>query len=76
MICSCFFKMPYLTFVRWWIVDFEISKCSKCYLMMTVLVKRQVDTGTHHQIWLRIEDKIDTGHKISLNVNWFINNLL
>ena len=51
-----FFKMPYLTFVRWWIVDFEIE-FSKYYLMMAILVKRRVDTRTHHQIWLRGEDK-------------------
>ena len=28
--------MPYLTFVRWWIVDFEIE-FSKYYLMMAIL---------------------------------------
>ena len=27
--------MPYLTFVRWWIVDFEIE-FSKYYLMMVI----------------------------------------
>ena len=44
--------------------------------MMAILVKRRVDTRTHHQIWLRGEDKIDTRHRLSLNVSWFINNLL
>ena len=45
-------------------------------LMMAVLVKRRVDTGTHHDIWLRGEDKFDTVHRFSLNVSRFINNLL
>ena len=36
--------------------------------MMAVLVKIRVDTRTHHEIWLRGEDKIDTGHRFSLNV--------
>ena len=36
--------------------------------MMAVLVKRRVDTGTHHQNWLGGEDKIDTGHWMSMNV--------
>ena len=70
-----FFKMPYFMFLRWWIVDFEIE-FSKYYLLMANLVKRRVDTGTHHQIWLRGEDKIDTGDRLCLNVSWFINNLL
>ena len=56
-------------------MDFEIE-FSKYYLMMVLLVKRQVDTQTHHQIWLRGEDKMDTGHRLSLNVIWFNNNLL
>ena len=71
----CFFKMSYLTFVRWWIVDFEIE-FSKYNLMMAISVKRRVDTKTHHQIWLRGEDKIDAVHRKSLNVSRFINNLL
>ena len=76
MICIRFFKMPYLTFVRWWIVDFKLE-FSKYYLMMTILEKSRVDTGTYHQIWLRGEDKINTGHIIiSLNMSRFINNLL
>ena len=54
-------------------VEMEFSKYN---LMMAILVKRQVDTRTHHQIWLRGEDKIDTGHRMSLNVSRFINNLL
>ena len=44
--------------------------------MMAVLVKRQVDAQTHHQRWLRGENKIDTGLRFSLNVSRFINNLL
>ena len=44
--------------------------------MMAILVKRQVDTRTHNQIWLRGEEKIDTGRTFSLNVSRFINNLL
>ena len=44
--------------------------------MMAILVKRLVDTRTHHQIWLRGEDKIDTGHTFSMNLSWFINDLL
>ena len=56
-------------------MDFEIE-FSKYYLIMVLLVKRQVDTETHHQIWLRGEDKVDTGHRLSLNVIWFNNNLL
>ena len=47
-----FISKPYLTFVKWWIVDSEIE-FSKYYLMMAILVKRRVDTRTHHQIWLR-----------------------
>ena len=74
MTCIHFFKIPYLTFVRW-IVDFEI-KFSNYYLMMAILMKRRVDTGTHYRIWLRGEDKIDTGNKMSLNVSRLINNLL
>ena len=65
----------YLTFVRWWIAHFEIES-SKCYLMMAFLVKRPVDTRTHRQIWLRREDKVNIGHRFSLNVIQFINNLL
>ena len=53
-----FLKMPYLAFVRCRIVDVEIE-FSKYYPMMAILVKRRVDTRTHHQIWLRGEDKID-----------------
>ena len=34
--------------------------------MMSVLMKRQVDTRTHHQSWLRGKDKIDTGDKIDI----------
>ena len=56
-------------------VDFEIE-FSKYYLMMAILVKRRVNTGTHHHIWFRGDDKIDTGHRLSLNVSRFINNLL
>ena len=39
---------------------------------MIIWVKRRVNTGTHHQIWLRGEDKIVTGHRFSSNVspNW------
>ena len=56
-------------------MDFE-TEFSKYNLMMAILVKRRLDTGTHHQIWLRGEDKIDTGHRMSLNVSRFIDNLL
>ena len=56
-------------------MDFEIE-LSKYYLMMVILVKRQVDTQTHHQIWLRGDGKINTEHRVSLNVSRFINNLL
>ena len=35
-----------------------------------------MDTQIHHQIWLRKEDKINIGHRFSLNVSRFINNLL
>ena len=76
LIWSVFFlKMPYLTSVWWWIADFEIE-FNKYYLIMAIFVKRWVDTWTHHQIWLRGEDKISTGHRFSLNVSRFINNLL
>ena len=47
-----FLKIPHLTFVRWWIVEFEIE-FSKYYLMTGILMRRRVDTQTHHQIWLR-----------------------
>ena len=43
---------------------------------MAILVKRRVETRTHHQIWLRGEDKIDAVHRMSLNESRFINNLL
>ena len=33
MICICFFKMPYLTFVRWWVVNFKIT-FNKYYLII------------------------------------------
>ena len=56
-------------------MDFE-TEFSKYNLMMAILMKRRLDTGIHHQIWLRGEDKIDTGHKMSLNVSRLINNLL
>ena len=56
--------MPYLTFVKWWIVDFEIE-FSKYYLIMAVLVKRRVDTRTHYQIWLKGEDKSIQGTDVS-----------
>ena len=61
--------------VKWWILEFEIE-FSKYYVMMAILVKSQDDTRTHHPIWLRGENKIDTGHRLSLNVIRFINNLL
>ena len=40
MICIRFFKMLYLTFVRWWIVDFEIE-FSKYYLMMAIWLRNE-----------------------------------
>ena len=43
---------------------------------MAILVRRPVNTGTGHQIWLRGENKIDTGDRFSLNVSQFISNLL
>ena len=71
MIYISFFKTPYLTLVRCWIVKCR-TELSKYYLMMSILVKRQVDTQTHHQIWLRGKDKVDTGRRFSLNVSPFI----
>ena len=75
LIWSVFAFLKCHTSRSWWIVEFEI-KFSKYYLMMAVLVKRRVDTRTHYQIWLKGEDKIDTGHRCVLNVSRFINNLL
>ena len=41
------------------------------------VLNRQVNSGTYHQIWLRGEDKINTGHRIIfLNMSRFINHLL
>ena len=57
------------------VLDFKI-KFSNYHLMMAALVKRRVETQTHHQIWLRGEDKIDKGHRFALNASWFINSLL
>ena len=49
-------------FARWLIVVFK-TECSKYYLMLVLLVKRQINTRIHHQIQFRSEDKIDTGCK-------------
>ena len=75
MICISFFKIPYFTFVRWWIVKVK-KELSKYYLMMTTLVNRRVDIRNYNQIWLGGEDKIDTGRRFSLNVACFINSFL
>ena len=75
MICISFFKIPYFTFVRGWIVKVK-KELSKYYLMMTTLVNRRVDIRNYNQIWLRGEVKIDTGRRFSFNVACFINSLL
>ena len=65
-------KRLHFTFVSWWIVDLKI-KFNRYYLIMASLMKRQMDTQIHHQIWLGGEDQINTGRIVSSNVSHFIN---
>ena len=70
MICINIFKMPYFTFVRWWVVDFKTKFNIYC-LMMAIFVKRNMNTQVHCQNWLGGEDKINISSLIIYcNSNW------
>ena len=50
----CFPIMPNVSRIGWWIRDHQIE-FSKDYLMMTVRMKRWVNTWFYYQIWLRFK---------------------